>query len=63
MLCCAQAIIESIGQEKAVVDEAVESSREDEEAAAKLQAEVIAFQEECARDLAAAEPIIQVSSI
>lgn len=33
-----QAIIENIGQEKAVVDEAVESSREDEEAAAKLQA-------------------------
>lgn len=43
-----------------MVDEAVESSREDEEAAAKLQAEVIAFQEECAKDLAAAEPIIQV---
>ena len=31
------ALIESIGQEKAVVDEAVESSRADEEDAAKLQ--------------------------
>ena len=32
-----QALIESIGQEKATVDEAVESSRADEEDAAKLQ--------------------------
>ena len=32
-----QALIESIGQEKAVVDAAVESSRGDEEAAASLQ--------------------------
>ncbi len=32
------ALIETIGQEKAVVDEAVEAGREDEEAAAKLQA-------------------------
>ena len=32
------ALIESIGQEKGVVDEAVESSRADEEDAAKLQA-------------------------
>ena len=31
------ALIESIGQEKATVDEAVESSRADEEDAAKLQ--------------------------
>ena len=31
------ALIETIGQEKAVVDEAVEAGREDEEAAAKLQ--------------------------
>lgn len=31
------ALIESIGQEKGVVDEAVESSRADEEDAAKLQ--------------------------
>lgn len=53
-----QALIESIGQEKAVVDEAVEAGREDEEAAAKLSAEVSAFQAECAQDLAAAEPII-----
>ena len=33
-----QALIENIGKEKAVVDEAVEVGREDEEAAAKLQA-------------------------
>lgn len=39
-----QALIESIGQEKAKVDEEVEKGREDEEAAAALQAEVTAFQ-------------------
>jgi hypothetical protein len=33
-----QALIENIGMEKAVVDEAVETSRGDEEEAAKLQA-------------------------
>ena len=33
-----QALIENIGKEKGVVDEAVEVGREDEEAAAKLQA-------------------------
>ena len=32
-----QTLIESIGKEKAVVDEAVEASRGDEEAAARLQ--------------------------
>ena len=31
-----QAIIETIGQEKAVVDQAVEAGREDEDAATKL---------------------------
>lgn len=36
-----QALIESIGREKAVVDEAVEVGREDEEAAAKLQARAL----------------------
>jgi dynein heavy chain len=46
-------LIVSIGKEKAVVDEAVEAGREDEEAASKLQNEVQAFQEECTRDLAA----------
>eukprot|EP00201_Polytomella_parva_P017476 CAMPEP_0175071536 /NCGR_PEP_ID=MMETSP0052_2-20121109/19298_1 /TAXON_ID=51329 ORGANISM="Polytomella parva, Strain SAG 63-3" /NCGR_SAMPLE_ID=MMETSP0052_2 /ASSEMBLY_ACC=CAM_ASM_000194 /LENGTH=4543 /DNA_ID=CAMNT_0016338719 /DNA_START=12 /DNA_END=13643 /DNA_ORIENTATION=- len=51
-------LIVSIGKEKAVVDEAVEAGREDEEAAGKLAADVQAFQEECANDLAAAEPII-----
>lgn len=45
-------LIVSIGKEKAVVDEAVEAGREDEEAASKLQAEVQAFQEECTKDLA-----------
>jgi dynein heavy chain len=51
-------LIVSIGKEKAVVDEAVEAGREDEEACSKLQSEVQAFQEECARDLLAAEPVI-----
>lgn len=54
-----QALIESIGQEKGKVDEEVEKSRDDEEAAAALQTEVTSFQEECSRDLSAAEPIIQ----
>ena len=44
-----QALIESIGQEKAVVDEAVEAGRGDEEEAANLSAEVTAFQAECAK--------------
>jgi len=35
-----------------------QASREDEEACSKLQADVQAFQEECARDLEAAEPVI-----
>jgi Microtubule-binding stalk of dynein motor len=51
-----QTLIESIGRERAVV----EASRADEEAAAALQAEVTAFQNECAADLALAEPIIKV---
>jgi hypothetical protein len=46
-------LIVSIGKEKAVVDEAVESGREDEEAASKLAEEVLAFQDECSRDLEA----------
>lgn len=48
-------LIVSIGKEKAVVDEAVEAGREDEEAASKLQNEVQAFQEECTKDLAAGQ--------
>ena len=36
-----QALIESIGREKAVVDEAVEIGRGDEEAAARLQARAV----------------------
>lgn len=52
------ALIVSIGKEKAIVDEAVEGSREDEEAASKLAADVAAFQAECEADLRAAEPII-----
>lgn len=51
-------LIVSIGKEKAVVDEAVEAGREDEEAANKLATEVTAFQEECSKDLEAAEPVI-----
>ena len=46
-------LIVSIGKEKAVVDEAVEAGREDEEAASKLAEEVQAFQAECSSDLAA----------
>jgi len=46
-------LIVSIGKEKAVVDEAVEAGREDEEAASKLAEEVLAFQEECSKDLEA----------
>lgn len=48
-------LIVSIGKEKAVVDEAVEAGREDEEAASKLAADVSAFQEECSKDLAVGE--------
>lgn len=51
-------LIVSIGKEKAVVDEAVESGRADEEIASAIAAEVEAFQAECTRDLQAAEPII-----
>ena len=57
-----QELIESIGQEKAKVDSECEKGREDEEAAAALQSEVTAFQEECFKDLSAAEPVIQVCS-
>lgn len=46
-------LIVSIGKEKAVVDEAVEAGREDEESASKLAEEVLAFQTECSKDLEA----------
>lgn len=36
----------------------LQAGREDEEACAKLQFEVQQFQEECSKDLEAAEPII-----
>ncbi|MEW5311809.1 MAG: hypothetical protein WDW38_003494 [Sanguina aurantia] len=52
-------LIVSIGKEKAVVDEAVEAGREDEEAANKLATDVMAFQAECESDLSAAEPVIR----
>ena len=52
------ALIVSIGQEKAVVDEAVASGKDDEEACAAIASEVMAFQAECEQDLKAAEPII-----
>ena len=52
------ALIISIGQEKAVVDEAVAGGKDDEEACAAIANEVIAFQAECEQDLKAAEPII-----
>eukprot|EP00227_Mantoniella_beaufortii_P011774 CAMPEP_0197579874 /NCGR_PEP_ID=MMETSP1326-20131121/3768_1 /TAXON_ID=1155430 /ORGANISM="Genus nov. species nov., Strain RCC2288" /LENGTH=4505 /DNA_ID=CAMNT_0043143449 /DNA_START=243 /DNA_END=13760 /DNA_ORIENTATION=+ len=52
------ALIISIGQEKAVVDEAVDAGSADEEACQKIAEEVSAFQLECEQDLKAAEPII-----
>ena len=52
------ALIVSIGKEKAVVDEAVAAGQEDEEACAAIAAEVTAQQESCAEDLKAAEPVI-----
>eukprot|EP00232_Nephroselmis_pyriformis_P019075 CAMPEP_0182900652 /NCGR_PEP_ID=MMETSP0034_2-20130328/28990_1 /TAXON_ID=156128 /ORGANISM="Nephroselmis pyriformis, Strain CCMP717" /LENGTH=4527 /DNA_ID=CAMNT_0025034901 /DNA_START=131 /DNA_END=13711 /DNA_ORIENTATION=+ len=52
------ALIVNIGQEKAVVDEAVEAGREDEEKATAIATEVTAFQAECEEDLKAAEPVI-----
>ena len=52
------ALIVSIGKEKAVVDEAVAAGREDEEACASIAAEVMAQQASCAEDLKEAEPII-----
>ena len=52
------ALIVSIGQEKAVVDEAVASGKDDEEACTAIAEEVSAFQAECERDLQAAEPVI-----
>lgn len=52
------ALIVSIGQEKAVVDEAVASGKDDEEACSAIAAEVLAFQAECEEDLKAAEPVI-----
>lgn len=55
-----QQLIEDIGAEKCKVDAEVEAGREDEEAAAALQKEIAAFQEECATDLAKAEPVIRV---
>jgi dynein heavy chain len=53
------ALIVSIGQEKAIVDDAVENSRGDEDECSKIAEEVMAFQAECEEDLKAAEPIIQ----
>ena len=51
-------LIEFIGKEKAVVEEAVEASRGDEEAAAVIAENVTAQQEICTRELSAAEPLI-----
>lgn len=54
----AAALIESIGREKAIADEAVAASKGDEEEAATLTAQVLQVQTECTTDLAAAEPVI-----
>ncbi|CAG9462750.1 unnamed protein product [Pedinophyceae sp. YPF-701] len=52
-------LIVSIGKEKAVVDDAVESSRADEEECAKIAEDVGQMQAECERDLSAAEPLVE----
>lgn len=52
------ALIVSIGKEKAVVDDAVAAGRGDEDECAKIAARVAAQQAECAEDLKAAEPVI-----
>ena len=52
------ALIVSIGKEKAIVDEAVEAASGDEAECAQIAEEVSAFQAECEEDLKAAEPII-----
>lgn len=54
----AASLIESLGVQKALADNAIEEARQDEQAAVVLQQEVAAFQAECAADLAKAEPII-----
>lgn len=53
------ALIESLGRERATVDAAVAASKADEEAAARLAAEVASVQNECASELAVAEPVIR----
>mmetsp|Transcript_25005 Transcript_25005/g.85566 ORF Transcript_25005/g.85566 Transcript_25005/m.85566 type:complete len:4525 (+) Transcript_25005:136-13710(+) len=52
------ALLASIGDEKVNVDKEVEAGAEDEAACAKIAEEVANFQDECAEDLKAAEPII-----
>ena len=51
-----------IGVEKLGADAAAEAGRADEEAAAALQLQVTAVQDECARDLAAAEPAVAATT-
>ena len=55
-------LLESIGVEKLGADAAAEAGRADEEAAAALQLEVTTVQDECARDLAAAEPAVAAAT-
>ena len=57
-----KALIESIGKEKAIVEETVEASREDEEKASEIAASAAAKKEECDRELAAAEPLIAAAN-
>lgn len=54
-----KALIESIGREKAVVEETMEASREDEEKATAIQEEVSKQQAICSKELEAAEPLIK----
>jgi dynein heavy chain len=52
------ALIVSIGKEKAIVDEAVAAGKDDEEACSAIAAEVSEQQTSCAEDLKVAEPVI-----
>ena len=52
------ALIISIGKEKAIVDEAVAAGKDDEEACTAIATEVAEQQASCAEDLKAAEPVI-----
>ena len=51
-------LLERVGQESIVAEEQAEIAAVEEEKVSKVQTEVGAFQEQCMKDLAAAEPAI-----